>query len=117
MQNFARIKFLLTSVLVAIATLGGATVFAQDKVVNLYSARHYNTDEALYSNFTKATGIKINRIDGGEDALLTRIKAEGANSPADVFLTVDAGRLWIADQEGVFAPVESKILNERIPAA
>jgi iron(III) transport system substrate-binding protein len=91
-------------------------VFAQSKVLNLYSARHYSTDEALYSNFEKQTGIKINRIEAGEDALLQRIKAEGANSPADVFLTVDAGRLWIADQEGLFAPVQSKVLNERIPA-
>lgn len=121
MHKFFRIKSLLTSALVAAAAVGSlsATTVAHalDKVVNLYSARHYSTDEALYSNFTKATGIKINRIDGGEDALLTRIKAEGANSPADVFLTVDAGRLWIADQEGVFAPIQSKVLNERIPAA
>ena len=99
------------------ASIAATTAAAQDKVLNLYSARHYSTDEALYTNFTKATGIKINRIDGGEDALLARIKAEGANSPADVFLTVDAGRLWIADQEGIFAPIESKTLNERIPAA
>ena len=120
MQKFFRVKSLVTSALAALAAVtsfGAAPALAQDKVLNLYSARHYNTDEALYSNFTKATGIKINRIDGGEDALLTRIKAEGANSPADVFLTVDAGRLWVADQEGVFAPVDSKILNERIPAA
>ncbi len=100
-----------------LATAAIASANAQDKVLNLYSARHYSTDEALYTNFTKATGIKINRIEAGEDALLQRIKAEGANSPADVFLTVDAGRLWIADQDGVFAPVQSKLLNERIPAA
>jgi iron(III) transport system substrate-binding protein len=90
---------------------------AQEKVLNLYSARHYSTDEALYTNFTKATGIKINRIEAGEDALLQRIKAEGANSPADVFLTVDAGRLWIAEQDGVFQPIQSKVLIEKIPAA
>ncbi len=102
----------------AIALTGLNTqVQAQDKVLNLYSARHYNTDEALYSNFTKTTGIKINRIDGGEDTLLARIKAEGANSPADVFLTVDAGRLWLADQDGIFAPIQSAVLNERVPAA
>ena len=120
MQKFFRIKSLVVRALVALAavsSLSAASAFAQDKVVNLYSARHYSTDEALYSNFTKLTGIKIDRIDGGEDALLTRIKAEGANSPADVFLTVDAGRLWVADQEGIFAPIESKILNERIPAS
>ena len=96
----------------AIALTGlNAQVQAQDKVLNLYSARHYNTDEALYTNFTKTTGIKINRIDGGEDTLLARIKAEGANSPADVFLTVDAGRLWLADQDGIFAPIQSPMLN------
>jgi iron(III) transport system substrate-binding protein len=62
-------------------------------VLNLYSSRHYKTDEALYAGFTKATGIKINRIEGGEDALLERIRNEGARSPADVLITVDAGRL------------------------
>jgi iron(III) transport system substrate-binding protein len=90
--------------------------FAQtEPVVNLYSARHYSTDEALYTNFTKATGIKVNRIEAGEDALLARIKSEGEKSPADVFLTVDAGRLWIADQQGLFAPIDSPALNARIP--
>ncbi|USE79410.1 Fe(3+) ABC transporter substrate-binding protein [Cupriavidus gilardii] len=89
---------------------------SQEKVLNLYTARHYQTDEALYSNFTKQTGIKINRIEGQEDPLLERIKSEGANSPADVFITVDIGRLWRAQQAGVFAPVKSKVLESRIPA-
>lgn len=88
---------------------------AQEKVLNLYSARHYQTDEALYSNFTRLTGIKINRIEGKEDELLERIKNEGANSPADVFITVDAARLAQADALGLFAPVNSKTLEERIP--
>lgn len=90
---------------------------AQDKVLNLYTARHYATDEALYSDFTKQTGIRVNRIEGGEDALFERIRAEGANSPADVFLTVDIGRIWRAEQAGIFAPVKSKVLESRIPAA
>jgi iron(III) transport system substrate-binding protein len=89
---------------------------AQDKVLNLYTARHYATDEAFYTGYTKATGIKINRIEGGEDALFERIKAEGANSPADVFLTVDVARLWRAEQAGIFAPVKSASLNKQIPA-
>nr|WP_245175750.1 Fe(3+) ABC transporter substrate-binding protein [Cupriavidus sp. AcVe19-6a] len=89
---------------------------AQEKVLNLYTARHYQTDEALYANFTKQTGIKINRIEGQEDPLLERIRNEGANSPADVFITVDIGRLWRAQQAGVFAPVKSKVLDSRIPA-
>ncbi len=118
MQSISRIKSLAIAALTAACTLSAMpAAMAQEKVLNLYSARHYSTDEALYSNFTKTTGIKINRIDGGEDALLTRIKAEGANSPADVFLTVDAGRLWIADQDGIFAPIQSRVLSERIPAA
>ena len=102
----------------AIALMANYTLpaHAQDAVVNLYSARHYQTDEALYSNFTKATGIKINRIEGGEDALMERIRNEGLNSPADVLITVDVGRLWRADEMGLFAPVKSKLLESRIPA-
>jgi iron(III) transport system substrate-binding protein len=89
---------------------------AQEKVLNLYSARHYQTDEALYANFTRQTGIKINRIEAKEDELLERIRNEGAKSPADIFITVDAARLAKADELGLFAPVRSKILESRIPA-
>ncbi len=89
---------------------------AQDKVLNLYSARHYQTDEALYTNFTTATGIRINRIDGDDAGVLTRLKNEGTASPADVVLLVDAARLWKAESEGLFAPVKSALLERRIPA-
>lgn len=90
-------------------------VRAQDKELNIYSSRHYQTDEALYSDFTRATGIKINRIEAGEDALLERLRNEGARSPADVFITTDAGRLWRAEQLGLLQPVKSKVLETRIP--
>ena len=90
---------------------------AQEKVLNLYSARHYNTDSALYDNFTKATGIKINRVDLSDDQLLTRARTEGAASPADVLLLVDAARLHNAQAEGLFAPVKSATLEGRIPAS
>ncbi len=90
---------------------------AQEKVLNLYSSRHYNTDEALYANFTKLTGIKINRIEAGEDPLIERIRNEGDKSPADVLITVDAGRLWRAEQLGFFQPVKSAVLDARIPTA
>src|SRR5437762_11943165 len=100
-----------------IALLLAGTAAAQDKVVNIYSSRHYQTDEALYTGFTRLTGIKINRIEAGEDALIERIRSEGARSPADVLITVDAGRLWRAEQLGMFQPVKSKILEERIPAS
>src|SRR6187431_560151 len=101
----------------AVAALLAGSVSAQDKVLNLYSSRHYQTDEALYTNFTKATGIKINRIEGGEDPLIERIRNEGERSPADVLITVDAGRLWRAEQLGFFQPVKSAVLDARIPAS
>ncbi len=90
---------------------------AQEKVLNIYSSRHYETDEALYSSFTRQTGIKVNRIEGGEDALIERIRNEGEKSPADVLITVDAGRLWRAERLGLFQPVKSKVLESRLPAA
>jgi len=83
--------------------------------VNLYSSRHYNTDDALYNNFTSATGIKVNLIEAKADPLIARVKSEGKNSPADVLMTVDAGRLWKADDEGLYQPVDSKILEAQIP--
>src|SRR5574343_382401 len=103
--------------LVAATALSLTTAaLAEEKVLNLYSARHYQTDESLYSNFTQQTGIKINRIEGKEDELLERLKNEGANSPADVFLTVDAARLAKAHELNLFAPLTSKVLDSRIPA-
>ncbi|HEY5636905.1 MAG TPA: Fe(3+) ABC transporter substrate-binding protein [Burkholderiales bacterium] len=93
------------------------TAQAADPVLNLYSARHYQTDEALYEGFTKATGIRINRIEAGEDALIERVRNEGARSPADVLVTTDAGRLWRLQQLGLFQPVKSALLDARIPAS
>lgn len=98
------------------AALFAGTAAAEEKVLNLYSARHYQTDEALYTDFTKQTGIRINRIEGKEDELLERIRNEGANSPADVLLTVDASRLAKAHEMGLFTPVRSALLESRIPA-
>ncbi|HEX6733182.1 MAG TPA: Fe(3+) ABC transporter substrate-binding protein [Azonexus sp.] len=108
-------KLMPALIAAALAGLGNAAL-AQDKVLNLYSARHYQTDEALYANFTKSTGIKINRIEGKEEELLERIRNEGSNSPADVFLTVDAARLAKAHELGLFAPLKSATLDKRIPA-
>ena len=93
-----------------------APAFGQP-VLNVYSSRHYQTDEALYSGFTKLTGVKINLIEAGEDALIQRIVNEGAKSPADVLITVDAGRLWRAQQLGLFQPVKSAALETRLPAS
>ncbi|WP_213684915.1 extracellular solute-binding protein [Roseicyclus sp.] len=89
---------------------------AQAQEVNLYSSRHYDTDERLYSDFTAATGITVNRIEGNGDELIARMQAEGANSPADVFLTVDTVRLARAAAMGLLQPIESAILEARVPA-
>src|SRR6187549_2403933 len=87
------------------ALLGSAQLSsAQENVLNLYSSRHYQTDEALYANFTKQSGLRVNRIEAGEDPLIERLKNEGTASPADVLVTVDAGRLWRAEQLGLFQP-------------
>ena len=85
--------------------------------VNVYSARHYDTDDVIYQKFTETTGIEVRLIEGNSDALLERLKREGKRSPADVFITVDAGRLFKAEQQGVFQPDQSTILETRIPAS
>jgi len=98
------------------ACKGEASEEAEEQVLNLYSSRHYDTDERLYSEFTEATGIQINRLEDDASALMARIEAEGANSPADVFLTTDVGRLWAAEEAGLFQAVDSEVLETRIPA-
>ena len=106
MKHLLSIAFVLT---------GLSSAFA-DEVVNVYSARHYDTDMAMYERFTEESGIKVNLIEGSSDALIERIKSEGQFSPADMLITVDAGRLWRAEKEGIFQPVDSAVLSERIPA-
>ena len=107
-----------TMLVVATTALLASSAFAAsepEKLLNLYSSRHYQTDDSLYANFTKQTGIRINRIEAGEDPLIERLKNEGTASPADVLVTVDAGRLWRAEQLGLFQPVKSKVLETRLP--
>lgn len=111
-MKFASTAALVLTTLAATLTPAGA----EENVLNIYSARHYQTDEALYADFTKQTGIRIKRIEGKEDELLERIRNEGANSPADVLLTVDASRLAKARNMGLFAPLKSAVLEKRIPA-
>jgi iron(III) transport system substrate-binding protein len=89
---------------------------AEETELNVYSARHYQTDDALYDRFTELTGIRINRLEGDGDQMMERIRSEGVNSPADILITVDAGRLWRAEQAGLFQPVRSAVLERRIPA-
>ena len=102
---------------IAAAALVGSTLAATAQgELNLYSSRHYDTDERLYSDFTEATGITINRIEGKADELIARMQAEGRNSPADILLTVDTSRLQRAKDAGVLQSVDSDVLEARIPS-
>ncbi len=110
-KHLKNMAFLVVSVM---ATVSSAQA---NGVLNIYSARHYPSDEQLYQGFTKATGIEIRRVDADDSGILARLKAEGANSPADVVLLVDAARLWKAEESGLFAPISSETLQKNIPAS
>ena len=108
----------MTMKAMTLATLllsSAAPAFA-DGELNIYSSRHYDTDEQLYSEFEEATGITINRIEGKADELTARIQAEGVNSPADVFIAVDTSRLERAKNAGILQPIESDVLEAEIPS-
>lgn len=104
------------SALLATSILAGTAAMATAQELNIYSSRHYDTDEALYAGFEDATGITINRIEGDADELMARMQAEGRNSPADIFVAVDVSRLTRAVDAGLLQPVDSDILEARIPA-
>ena len=108
-MRFSRL-FLLTLLLTPFAHA------LQSAEITLYSHRHYESDDALYAKFTKQTGIKVNVVKAGANELIERLKSEGKNTKADIFMTADAARLHIAKTSGVLAPVESEVLNKRIPA-
>jgi iron(III) transport system substrate-binding protein len=118
-----KVRIAVASLAVAVAgalALGGfvwsLASHAEEPELNIYTSRHYQTDEALYDRFTELTGIRINRLEGKGDQLIERIRSEDVNSPADILITVDAGRLWRAEQAGLFQPVQSAVLEERVPA-
>ena len=109
------LTILTASMTTALVALGPVAAAAEGEL-NLYSSRHYDTDERLYSDFTEATGITINRIEGKADELIARMQAEGANSPADILLTVDTSRLERAKNAGVLQSIDSDVLEARVPA-
>ncbi len=112
MHNTTKTRMILAATVAAVAT--GAVAEGE---LNLYSSRHYDTDERLYSDFTDLTGITINRIEGKADELIARMEAEGANSPADILLTVDTSRLERAKDAGVLQSIDSDVLEARVPSA
>ena len=109
-------KLRFSAVAFALAAASTLPALAQDKVLNIYSARHYQTDEVMYDTFTKTTGIRINRVDADDAGIVARLRAEGAASPADVVLLVDAARMAAADAQGLFQPIKSAKLDAAIPA-
>lgn len=114
-------KFTRRSLLLSAAGLAGASALPlrrarADGEVNIYSARHYPADEQLFAKFTEETGIAVNQIKGTGSELMERIKLEGEQSPCDLFVTVDAGNLWRAQDQGIYQPVSSAELEKHIPA-
>ncbi len=95
--------------------LGIAPALAQTPVVNVYSARHYGAMEAVFARFTEETGIVVRLSQGSVQSLLERLRAEGAQTPADVFFSIDAGGLDLAAEEGLLQPIESEVLTTNIP--
>lgn len=112
-----RLAILSCTIGVVLAVAGLTAPAAAVDGLNIYSARHYDSDELLYDGFSKATGIPVNVIEGEGPELLARMKTEGKSSPADVFLTVDAGNLWLAEKDNLLQPAQSNILDARIPAS
>lgn len=108
-------KLLSTLLATAIATLGFASGAAADEVV-VYSARIEQLIKPMFDAYTKQTGTTIKFVTDKEGPLLEKLKAEGANTPADMLITVDAGNLWQAAQEGLLRQVNSPVLNANVPA-
>lgn len=111
-----RPALLTATALLACAALSGCGVLGEEEAdLQVYSARKYGSEE-VFARFTEETGITIDFLFADNAALLERIRTEGADSPADVYMTVDAGNLWNADQQGVLAPVDSEVLAAAVPA-
>ncbi len=107
-------KFVPAALVLAIGLIQ-APAMAQE--VNLYSYRQEALIKPLLDAFTAKTRIKVNLVSGGEDALIERLKAEGSASPADLLITVDAGRLVRAKELGLLQPVKSTVIETTVPAA
>lgn len=114
MTRLTRRKAALAALALAVLALPGPARAAES--VNIYNARHYGTDEQLWQALTAATGIEVNVISGSHDELVQRLLVEGEASPADLFITVDAGRLAFAVDQGLLQPVRSELLEAAIPA-
>ena len=109
-------KFLTSFTLPLICIFFSLNNISNANEVNVYTSRHYDSDDALYEKFKKNSGIKVNIISGKGDALMERLKSEANNSPADIFLTTDAGNLWKIQKEGLFLSINSENIKSIVPS-
>lgn len=112
------------TIILALIALVGCTpvdkkdqgIISSEKEVNVYTHRHYEVDQDLYKRFEEETGIQVNVVKASADELIVRLENEGSKSPADLLVTVDAGRLVLAQEKGLLQPVNSEVLNKNIPS-
>lgn len=116
MRRLALLAALLLAAACGQKSPAGAPAAQGAGAVNIYSGRHYDSDLAIFDAFTAETGIKVNVIEAAGDALIERLALEGAASPADLFLTADAGMLWRAKERGVLRPISDETVLARAPA-
>jgi iron(III) transport system substrate-binding protein len=117
MQLVAISNGLRRTALILLGALIGSAPALADDVLNIYSHRHYGIDQTVNDRFTEETGIEVKVVNADADQLIERLKAEGENSPADLLVTVDAGRLQLAREQGLLQPLKSDVLESATPAA
>ena len=115
MKKYIPILVLFAALLISSCDKSEPEIESKPEEVNVYTHRHYDTDKLLFKQFEEETGIKVNVINANADELITRMENEGDQSPADVLITVDAGRLHKAKASGLLQPVESETLVENVP--
>lgn len=110
-------KKIIFSLILIIALLGATGCGSDNKeeVVNIFTDRHYDTDQELYDSFTDETGIKINVVKAGSDEILERLALEGEDTEADIIITSDVGRLYRAQSKDLIKPIESNVINANVP--
>lgn len=116
MNKILNFGLIVISMLLVVACGKSTESTTDEQIVNVYTHRHYKADDELFKKFTEQTGIKVNIVNATADELIQRLETEGAESPADLLITVDAGRLFRAQSKDLLQGVQSDILNQNIPA-
>lgn len=108
-------RLLALAALLSLLASACLSAFGDDRTVRVYTGRHYDLEQA-FRRFADETGIKVEFLNGGDAELRERILAEGEDTLADVYMTVDAGNLYLAEEQGIFQPLESEVLEAAVPA-